>query len=254
MAQSDSIGKLALALSKVQGVLKGAKKESENPFFKSKYADLESVWEAIRQPLADNELSVCQEMDYLVTENGTTTLLTTTLQHSSGEWRSGTMPLFLKDLTAQAQGSAISYARRYCLSAMIGVHQTDDDAQEATNRQQEAAEKKSQYTNHTIIPPSSAKIADTPETQEGTSAHAPAPSQTLSAGETNRLITVERWEELKIMGLDSGWPEAYMKLQIDREKKSGKTNAQVYAWAVQKFSVQNPNAVKEDKELEEMPF
>src|ERR1700722_7792656 len=103
MSQSEDIKELACALNKVQSVLEGAKKDSVNPYFKSKYADLEAVWEVAREPLSTNGLSVVQTMGIQFTPAGEViTTLLTTLLHTSGQWISGDMPLFLK--TADPQG------------------------------------------------------------------------------------------------------------------------------------------------------
>jgi hypothetical protein len=130
MNQSQSIAALAAALAKAQAEISGAVKDSANPFFKSKYADLESVWSACRKPLTDNGLSVIQTT--LPMRQGL--MLVTTLAHSSGEWMRGFMPVLSKDNSAQSQGSAITYARRYALAAVAGVYQTDDDAEAAQGR------------------------------------------------------------------------------------------------------------------------
>lgn len=130
MNQSSSIAALAAALAKAQAEISGAAKDSANPYFKSKYADLESVWSACRKPLTDNGLSVIQTS--LPTKHGL--MLVTTLAHSSGEWIRGYMPILAKDATAQSQGSGITYARRYALAAIVGVYQTDDDAEAAQGR------------------------------------------------------------------------------------------------------------------------
>lgn len=131
MNKSSSIGKLALALSKLQGEMEGAAKDSSNPFFKSKYTSLEGVWDACKALLSKNELSVSQVMGF-TPEAGPT--LTTTLMHSSGEWIEGTQPLCAKGATPQDLGSAISYARRYGLAAIVGVVQVDDDGNAASGR------------------------------------------------------------------------------------------------------------------------
>lgn len=130
MNTSQSIGALAAALAKAQADITGAVKDSANCFFKSKYADLESVWSACRKQLTSNGLSVIQTTQ--PTKHGL--MLVTTLAHSSGEWIRGYMPILSKDASAQAQGSGISYARRYALAALVGVYQTDDDAEAATGR------------------------------------------------------------------------------------------------------------------------
>lgn len=128
MQSSESIAKLATALATVQGKLKHAKKDSANPFFKSSYADLESVWEACRALLAENGLSVMQFPGHYV--EGTMSL-TTILAHSSGEWISQEMSLPVSKPDAQGSGSALTYMRRYALAAVVGVYQADDDGNAA---------------------------------------------------------------------------------------------------------------------------
>ena len=130
--QSDSIGALAAALSKAQADITGALKDSSNPFFKSKYADLASCWDACRKQLAANNLAVIQTI-YVHWESGQT-MLATTLVHSSGEWIRSDLPVLAKDLSPQAQGSGITYARRYALAAIVGLAQIDDDAEAAQGR------------------------------------------------------------------------------------------------------------------------
>ena len=128
---SDTIGDLAASLAVAQGEIKGALKDSDNPFFKSKYADLASTWDACRAALSHNELAVVQipgmYHDGLVT-------MTTILMHCSGEWVKGTLTIPLAKPDAQGYGSAISYARRYALAAMVGVAPEDDDGNAASQR------------------------------------------------------------------------------------------------------------------------
>ena len=128
--QSNVIGALAAALSKVQGAMVGAVKDSSNPFFKSKYADLSSVWDACRVQLAANNLCVIQT----TAEAADGAVLITTLAHSSGEWIRSVLPIKVKDNSPQAQGSGLTYARRYALAAIVGVSQIDDDAEAAQGR------------------------------------------------------------------------------------------------------------------------
>ena len=128
--QSESIAALAAALSKAQADITGALKDSSNPFFKSKYADLASCWDACRKQLAANGLAVIQTTN--TTDAGV--VLVTTLAHSSGEWIRGVLPVVTKDNGPQAQGSGITYARRYALAAIVGLAQIDDDAEAAQAR------------------------------------------------------------------------------------------------------------------------
>lgn len=124
---SESTGKLFEALSKAQAVIEGAKEDSDNPFFKSKYADLTSVWQACRKPLTDNGLTVVQTMD-LVADR---IFLVTTLGHISGQWICSYLPIPITKPDPQTLGSAITYCRRYALSAIVGICPADDDAEGA---------------------------------------------------------------------------------------------------------------------------
>lgn len=128
--QSQSIAELAKALVKVQSELKAAKKDSENPFFRSHYADLNAVWEVCRGPLTKNGFAVVQA--------GDGDCLVTTLIHTSGEWIRGKMKLTpVKQNDPQAQGSALTYLRRYSLAAIVGiVADEDDDGEGAMGRNQ----------------------------------------------------------------------------------------------------------------------
>jgi hypothetical protein len=129
MPQSDSIKELATALSKVQGELTYAKKDSANPFFKSRYADLESVWDACRDLLARNGLSIIQMPGNYF--EGRMWLITR-LCHNSGEWIEQEMSVPVQKADAQSAGSALTYMRRYALAAFIGVVQADDDGNAAS--------------------------------------------------------------------------------------------------------------------------
>ena len=130
MNSSNSIGNLAKALSAAQGELKGAVKDANNPFFKSKYADLSSVWEACRAALAKNNIAVIQAPR----ANGATVSVTTVLAHESGEWAAEDLTATAKDDSPQSVGSTITYLRRYGLASMVGVAPEDDDAESAQPR------------------------------------------------------------------------------------------------------------------------
>lgn len=130
MKKSESIAELSKALVLAQKAMKPALKEATNPFFKSKYADLQSIWESIREPFTENGLSVVQTSSY---ENGTL-VLETMLLHTSGEWISGEFPVIPQKSDPQSLGSCVSYIRRYSLAAMCGVVTSDDDAEAAMDR------------------------------------------------------------------------------------------------------------------------
>jgi hypothetical protein len=122
------VGKLAEALSKAQKQMQHATKDSVNPHFKSRYADLASVIDAIRIPLSENGLSYVQ---YGADENNGMFLITR-LMHISGEYVEGKMRLVTDKPNMQGLGSALTYARRYGLAAMVGIHQEDDDGNSAS--------------------------------------------------------------------------------------------------------------------------
>lgn len=129
MNKSESIKELATALAKAQGQIKGAVKDSANPFFKSKYADLASVVEAIRSAFAANGLSYIQSVE---PSDKDEVRVETTILHSSGEWIGcGVLALPVSKVDAQGYGSALTYARRYSLSAATGVAPEDDDGNAA---------------------------------------------------------------------------------------------------------------------------
>lgn len=130
MNQSENINELATALSKAQSIMEAALKDATNPFFKSKYANLESVWSAARPALCANGLCIIQTTE----EMGDKTVLVTMLAHSSGQWIKSRLPLNPSKNDAQGMGSAMSYARRYSLSAMVGVVAEDDDGESAVGR------------------------------------------------------------------------------------------------------------------------
>lgn len=136
--QSPVIENLGKALSVAQSQMSGAKKDSINPHFRSKYADLESVWQGCRDALASNGLSVVQMPAF---EDGMCVLYTQ-LIHSSGEWiRSrSAAPIVKQD--AQAVGSAITYLRRYALAAVVGVCPEDDDGNGCSDTPRQNEKKK----------------------------------------------------------------------------------------------------------------
>jgi hypothetical protein len=126
MNKSDTIAALAAALAKAQGQMAGAVKDSANPFFKSKYADLSSVTAAIKQPLADNGLSYVQVSN----QADDAVSIETIILHESGEWIStGAVIAPVSKHDAQGYGSAQTYARRYSLQMAFGVPSEDDDGQ-----------------------------------------------------------------------------------------------------------------------------
>ena len=144
MEQSEKIGNLVTALVNVQGSIKAAKKDSENPYFKSKYADLGAVWDSCREPLHKNGLAVIQTTKVV----GDKVALVSTLAHTSGEWIRGELLLMPVKNDPQGVGSALTYGRRYSLAALLGiVADEDDDGNAASHPQNRETPRKSNPTS-----------------------------------------------------------------------------------------------------------
>lgn len=140
---SAELDKLSAALNEAQKEIAVAKKGSQNPFFRSTYADLASVWEACREPLTKNGLSIAQFPGF-VAGNPPTATVTTVLLHSSGQFIAAEAGAPLPDqkrkdgseekANAQGVGSAITYLRRYALAAVASVSPADDDGNAAAGK------------------------------------------------------------------------------------------------------------------------
>ncbi len=133
MQSSPSTVEISQALARFQSACTGAVKDGTNPHFKSKYASLDAIWAAIREPLTTNGLSVTQMGDW---QDGTE-LLVTTIWHVSGEFISGVQPVNFETTGrrngSQEHGSAMTYLRRYALAAALGIASQDDDDAESSS-------------------------------------------------------------------------------------------------------------------------
>ena len=125
----NPLGAFALALAKAQGQMRKALRDSTNPHFQSKFADLESVQDACREALSANGL--CYVQKFTKDESGER-VMRTKLIHVGGHFEESDVPLFLLKIDMQALGAASTYARRFGLAAAVGVSQTDDDGNKAT--------------------------------------------------------------------------------------------------------------------------
>ncbi len=120
MKKTESIEELAKALVKFHAEVPAITKDADNPFFKSKYASLGNIISTIAKPLSENGLAVTQ---FPANEDE----LTTILMHTSGQYLQATVKITPKDKTPQGIGSAITYMRRYALSAVLGLSTDEDD-------------------------------------------------------------------------------------------------------------------------------
>lgn len=119
---------IATALVKAQSEMVTPKKGNVNPFFKNKYADINSILEAVMPAFHNNGISILQPTVHIDGKN----FVKTILLHDSGEYLEGfTEIIYNKNNDAQAQGSGITYARRYGLQSFVNVGADDDDGQKA---------------------------------------------------------------------------------------------------------------------------
>jgi len=127
--QSDNIGLLMEAMNRAQLKMVPAKKDSDNPFFHSKYADLATVWDALA-PFREEGIVLTQSPAESPDEH---IVLDTQLTHVSGQWMRSRLKMKVAKNDPQGYGSAITYARRYALGAMTGlVTEVDDDGNAAS--------------------------------------------------------------------------------------------------------------------------
>ena len=172
--QSENITDLAKVLLNVQRTVQPVAKDAENTFTKSWYASLSSVMDACRTVLIDNGIWLCQ---YLVPVEQPNSLgLVTKLTHAeSGQWQSSLAVVPLPKADPQGMGSAMTYARRYALTAMLGMITEDDDG--------EGAKKGKKFPSRPklpVIPPESQKARQRdPSTATGHSAPSNQPSASL---------------------------------------------------------------------------
>jgi hypothetical protein len=129
---SPALDKLIPALILLQSQLGPIPRDSMGQ--RGKYASLASVHKEVRPALLGADFATTSTMCVLP---DCSSGLQFTLWHASGQWIRGTMPLLLAKDDAQSQGGAITYARRYCLQAMIDSVTEDDDAEQATNSRQD---------------------------------------------------------------------------------------------------------------------
>lgn len=129
MKTSDNIQDIAKALVAAQKEIASAKKTATNPFFKSKYADLGEVIDAIKGPLNAHGIAFLQLCD-----NGNGDTVTTVLLHESGQFIATETKVHAKADDPQAFGSGVTYAKRYALQAALGLPTEDDDGNAAAGR------------------------------------------------------------------------------------------------------------------------
>lgn len=141
--QSDTITKLAPALVAANGQLTAVAKDSVNPAFRSKYVSLDALMAEVRPVLAEHGLCVMQSVAHPETNEGRLVGINveTRIIHASGEWVASTVVVPVAKSDPQGAGSAITYGRRYGLSAALGLTAEDDDGEAATQATRNATYK-----------------------------------------------------------------------------------------------------------------
>jgi hypothetical protein len=173
MRTSESLKEFAPAMVKVQGDIKHAVKDATNPHFKSAYADLQAITEACRPALVKHGFSVMHGCD---SADGNTVTVTVRLQHTSGEWVESSLTMRPTKSDPQGIGSAITYARRYTLAAIVGVATEDDDGNAAS------------------APPSANRATPAKETN---GKPASVPNGTMHDPKRQLVLKVQKWTGLQ---------------------------------------------------------
>lgn len=133
MKSSENIGELAVALCKAQSEMGAVKKGSDNPFFKSSYADINAVIETIKESLNNNGISYLQPPKVVEVAGEKITVIETILLHTSGQFISSETEVKAKDGNdPQKYGAGITYARRFGLQSLVGLPAEDDDGNKAS--------------------------------------------------------------------------------------------------------------------------
>lgn len=128
MTMSETIGAIAPALVKAQAEIKPIVKDSTNPAFRSKYTSLDAIMEVIRPVMAKHGLFIVQSvLDTIDGEHSTSIVVESRVIHSSGEWIAGVVQVPVMQQTSHGFGSALSYGRRYGLSALLSLASDEDD-------------------------------------------------------------------------------------------------------------------------------
>jgi hypothetical protein len=155
MRKSETIGSLAKALSAAQADMGPARKGADNPYFESTYADLSSVTDAIREPLASHGIAYVQTIE--PGEEGFVNIHTS-LIHESGEWIESVLPIRPVKTNPQGIGSAISYGKRYGLQAIVCLPSSDDDAEGAMGRPKPQSPRMAPAKPQDVAPVSEAQL------------------------------------------------------------------------------------------------
>jgi len=129
--ESDDTKEINIALSKAQGEFPSIGYNKENPYFKNKYTDLDSIVKAIRPALNKNGLSITHQT--IITKEGMT-VLRSRVRHNSGQWIETRARIIPTKSDPQSYASALTYMKRYSLMALINVTTSDDISDDDAER------------------------------------------------------------------------------------------------------------------------
>jgi hypothetical protein len=155
MRMTEEIGALMTALAKAQGQMEDAGKDSRNPHFKSRYATLAAVRQAVRKPFSENGLAVTQ---FPRTGEGFIEVETFLAHGESGQYISDILRMPVPQFTPQGIGAVITYAKRYALMAIAAVASSDDD-DDANAGETPVQQDRSEWPARQAPPPKVAKPA-----------------------------------------------------------------------------------------------
>lgn len=196
MEKSENIVKISVALLKAQKKMENAVKTSSNPFFKSKFADLNSVREASMPVLNEEGISVLQP---IVQKDGKS-FVRTLLLHDSGEYLSSDVEIVAaKQNDPQAQGSAISYARRYGLQSFLSLGADDDDGEKAMGRKSVELPKTAPVAK---LEPA---VAQVPSPEQTSIVVPPEAPKNVSSESPRKVSTFRKPKETVKVEEDNGW-------------------------------------------------
>lgn len=220
MNKSDSIKELAAALAKAQGELDKAKKSSKNPHFRSAYANLEEVWDACREHLSANGLSVIQSVGQSEDHKPN---LTTMLLHNSGEFLENTVTLPTVKPGPQEVGSCLTYMKRYCLAAMVGVADSDDDAEAAEGRTKPSFQSPTQSVGPTVRTQAAPNVSESASSATAAEVYRPPAgnykSNPLSDKQLARMYAIGKKQKWSVQLIQNHIKEKFNKAPSDMSRK-----------------------------------
>lgn len=165
MQMSESIKNIAAALVKAQSEMGAVVKGADNPYYKSKYADINDVIKTVKEVLNNNGIAFLQPLKVKEVANEKVNIVETMLLHTSGEYLVGEIEVIVKDKDPQKLGMSVTYSRRFGLQSMVGLPAEDDDGNTASG----VYEKKDNKTPSKFAKSTKSKETATESKQEDTS-------------------------------------------------------------------------------------